>query len=197
MEDLADTTTQSIKEDQIAPAPMKLNEGLTATSDLVIRQFGRDDLSEVVEINRVCLPENYPDQFFIGLHLHAPRAFLVGVQDGKVTGYIMCRIERGFSGFGHVPVKKGHIVSVAVLPGYRHHGVGTALVKAAMDGMQAYGAQEFFLEVRKTNEAAISIYENLGFENKRVLKGYYRDGEDAYLMMKTREGALGETVDAA
>ncbi|MFW9850771.1 MAG: hypothetical protein ACFFF4_16715, partial [Candidatus Thorarchaeota archaeon] len=46
-----------------------------------------------------------------------------------------------------------------------------------------YGASEFFLEVRKTNEEAISIYEKLNFEIKRVLKGYYRDGEDAYLMV--------------
>jgi ribosomal-protein-alanine N-acetyltransferase len=89
------------------------------------------------------------------------------------------------SSFGIAPVKKGHVVSVAVLPEQRRKGVGSALVEAAMKGMINYGAQEFFLEVRKTNEAAILVYEHLGFQIRRVLKGYYRDGEDAYLMVRS------------
>ncbi|MFX1604225.1 MAG: hypothetical protein ACFFCK_12145, partial [Promethearchaeota archaeon] len=50
--------------------------------------------------------------------------------------------------------------------------------------MEGYGASEFFLEVRKSNTPAVSAYEKLGFEVSRVLRGYYRDGEDAYLMAK-------------
>lgn len=151
--------------------------------DYKIRLFQRSDIDEVVDINRTCLPENYPDQFFIGLHHHAPKAFIVAECDDGLCGYIMCRIERGISSFGRSPVKKGHIVSVAVRKEHRHHGLGSQLVKEAMKGMEEYGASEFFLEVRKTNEAAVSIYEKLNYEIKRVLKGYYRDGEDAYLMV--------------
>ncbi|NWF95529.1 MAG: GNAT family N-acetyltransferase [Candidatus Thorarchaeota archaeon] len=154
-------------------------------SEYTIRNFSKEDLASVVEINRVCLPENYPDQFFLGLYYHAPLAFLVAENASGIIGYIMCRIERGVSSFGIAPVKKGHVVSVAVLPGQRRKGVGSALVEAAMKGMISYGAQEFFLEVRKTNEAAILVYEHLGFQIRRVLKGYYRDGEDAYLMVRS------------
>ncbi len=149
-----------------------------------IRLFHPDDIKQVVLINQQSLPENYPEQFFLGLHYHAPQAFFVASVDDRVVGYIMCRIERGISGFGRLPTKKGHIVSVAVLNDRRNHGIGTALIAAAMEGMIDYGASEFFLEVRKTNEAAIAIYEKLGFRVKRVLRGYYRDGEDAYLMAK-------------
>ncbi|MDF1539133.1 MAG: N-acetyltransferase [Candidatus Thorarchaeota archaeon] len=151
--------------------------------EYTIRQFEREDIESVVEINRTCLPENYPDQFFIGLYHHAPKAFIVAECSEGICGYIMCRIERGISSFGRAPVKKGHIVSIAVTHEHRHHGVGSALVQAAMKGMREYGASEFFLEVRKTNEEAITIYEKLAYEIKRVLKGYYRDGEDAYLMV--------------
>ncbi len=154
------------------------------TSNYLIRPFERHDISSVVSINRSCLPENYPDQFFLGLHHHAPKAFLVAECDEAICGYIMCRIERGISSFGRAPVKKGHIVSVAVRNEHRQHGIGTKLVEAAMEGMQEYGASEFFLEVRKTNEEAIAVYEKLDFEIRRVLKGYYRDGEDAYLMVR-------------
>ncbi|MCK4484516.1 MAG: ribosomal protein S18-alanine N-acetyltransferase [Candidatus Thorarchaeota archaeon] len=149
-----------------------------------IRQFEPSDIEGVIAINRTSLPENYPDQFFLGLHYHAPKGFLVAIMDGRIVGYIMCRIERGISSFGRFPVKKGHIVSIAVADEYRHHGLGTKLIKAGMEGMASYGAAEFFLEVRKANEAATGIYEKLGYDIKRVLKGYYRDGEDAYLMIK-------------
>ena len=155
-----------------------------ASSQFIIRQFEKGDLEAVVSINRTCLPENYPDQFFLGLHYHAPKAFLVILKEEKIVGYIMCRIERGISSCSRRPTKKGHIVSVAIDKNYRCEGLGTELIKAGMSGMEEYGAKEFFLEVRKSNESAISVYENLEFEIKRVLKGYYRDGEDAFLMVK-------------
>lgn len=104
----------------------------------------------------------------------------------------MCRIERGISGFGRLPVKKGHIVSVAVINSMREKGIGTALITAAMEGMNGYGASEFFLEVRKSNEAAVIVYEKLGYSVRRALRGYYRDGEDAYLMVKKIEGTSEE-----
>jgi ribosomal-protein-alanine N-acetyltransferase len=160
-----------------------------------IRQFTTDDIRDVVQINKVCLPENYPDQFFLGLHYHAPKAFLVAEMDKKIIGYIMCRIERGISSFGRLPVKKGHIVSVAVLPTERNKGIGRAIIKAGMNAMEEYGAVEFFLEVRKGNEPAVSVYEFLGYEVRRVLRGYYRDGEDAYLMVGKADSAAKEGTE--
>ena len=159
------------------------------TVTYVVREFKKEDIDEVMRINQTCLPENYPSSFFLGLHTHAPKAFLVALEDERIIGYIMCRIERGISSFKRAfPVKKGHIVSVAVMHDYRHRGVGTDLIKLGMDGMVSYGATEFFLEVRRSNTAAVTVYEKLSFEVGRVLKGYYRDGEDAYLMVRQRDG---------
>ena len=64
-----------------------------------------------------------------------------------------------------------------------------------MEGMSDYGANEFFLEVRKSNEAAVTVYEKLGYSVRRVLRGYYRDGEDAYLMVKQVEDDKEGQVD--
>ncbi len=83
-------------------------------------------------------------------------------------------------------MKKGHIVSVAVLRDHRRQGIGTELIERGIAGMVEYGATEFYLEVRKTNKPAVSVYEELGFEVGRVLRGYYRDGEDAYLMTRQK-----------
>ena len=82
-----------------------------------LRKFVPDDLQSVMQINRVCLPENYTDFFFVDLHQRFPETFIVAEDDGKVSGYIMCRIEVGLSnyGFGGL-IRKGHVVSIAVMP---------------------------------------------------------------------------------
>ncbi|MEM3173505.1 MAG: ribosomal-protein-alanine N-acetyltransferase RimI, partial [Candidatus Bathyarchaeia archaeon] len=65
-----------------------------------IRKFRLEDLDQVMYINRTCLPENYSTHFFIDLYKSFPETFIVAEKDDQVVGYIMCRIESGFSGFG-------------------------------------------------------------------------------------------------
>ena len=150
-----------------------------------LRKFVPDDLQSVMQINRVCLPENYTNFFFIDLHQRFPETFIVVEENGKVMGYIMCRIEVGLSnyGFGGL-IRKGHVVSIAVLPESRRKGVAQAVINRALEGMQYYKAKQCFLEVRVTNEAGISLYKKLGFEITRTINGYYSDGEDAHVMTK-------------
>jgi ribosomal-protein-alanine N-acetyltransferase len=150
-----------------------------------LRKFKPDDLQAVMQINRVCLPENYTDFFFVDLHQRFPETFIVAEEEGKIIGYIMCRIEVGLSNFGFGGlVRKGHIVSIAIMPKYRHKGVARAVIANAIQGMEYYKAKQGFLEVRVTNDAAISLYKKLGFEITRTINGYYSDGEDAYVMTK-------------
>jgi ribosomal-protein-alanine N-acetyltransferase len=150
-----------------------------------LRKFEPDDLQDVMQINRVCLPENYTDMFFIDLHERFPQTFIIAEEDNEVIGYIMSRIEVGISNFGLGGlVKKGHVVSIAVLPQGRRKGVASALIKAAMEGMCYYKAKQIFLEVRVTNEAGVNLYKKLGLEVTRTISGYYSDGENAYVMTK-------------
>ncbi|MEM3640333.1 MAG: ribosomal protein S18-alanine N-acetyltransferase [Candidatus Bathyarchaeia archaeon] len=150
-----------------------------------LRKFNANDLERVTYINRVCLPENYADYFFIDLYNRFPETFIVAEENGEVVGYIMCRIEMGLSNFGFSGfIKKGHIVSVAVMPNYRGKGIGQALINKAMEGMRLYDAKQCFLEVRVTNMPAINLYKKLGFQITRTIHGYYADGEDAYVMSR-------------
>jgi ribosomal-protein-alanine N-acetyltransferase len=148
-----------------------------------LRKFSTNDLASVTQINQTCLPENYTDIFFVDLFRRHPETFVVAEEDGKIAGYIMCRVEVGLSSMGLSGlVKKGHVVSVAVLPEHRRKGIGEALVTQAMAGMRKYNAKQCFLEVRVTNQEAISLYKKLGFEVTRTIHGYYADGEDAFVM---------------
>jgi ribosomal-protein-alanine N-acetyltransferase len=150
-----------------------------------LRKFTPDDLASVMQINRVCLPENYTDFFFIDLHQRFPETFIVAEEDGKIVGYIMCRVEVGLASFGLGGlIRKGHVVSIAVLPQGRRKGVAQALMTAAMDGMRRYNAKQIYLEVRVTNAAGVALYKKLGLDVARTIHGYYSDGEDAYVMNK-------------
>ncbi len=148
-----------------------------------LRKFTPKDLERVMHINRVCLPENYGDYFFMDLYNRFPETFIVAEENGEIVGYVMCRIELGLSNFGFSGfIKKGHIVSIAVMPEHRRRGIGGALVTKALEGMRLYNAKQAFLEVRISNMPAISLYKKLGFRVTRTIQGYYSDGEDAYVM---------------
>jgi ribosomal-protein-alanine N-acetyltransferase len=150
-----------------------------------LRKFIPDDLQQVMQINRLCLPENYMDFFFMDLYQRFPETFIVAEESGKIVGYIMCRIEVGLASFGLGGlIRKGHVVSIAVLPQGRRKGVAQELMTKAMKGMCHYKAKLAYLEVRVTNDPGVALYRKLGFEVSRTLHGYYSDGEDAFVMTR-------------
>ena len=154
-------------------------------NSVTLRKFSPNDLQEVMKINRICLPENYTDMFFMDLYRRFPETYIIAEENKKILGYIMCRIEVGLSNFGLSGlIRKGHVVSIAVLPNGRRKGIALGLMERAMQGMSHYKAKQCYLEVRATNKAGISLYKKLGFKISRTSYGYYSDGEDAYIMTK-------------
>ena len=154
-----------------------------------IRVFTTDDLERVMHINKTCLPENYTTYFYRDLYQRYPETFLVAESDGEIQGYILCRIEKGFSKVGRMlPVRLCHIVSIAVLADYRRMGmVSNLLVEAMKQSVKHYDASECYLEVRVSNDAAIELYNKLEFMKVKKNYGYYMDGEDAWqLAIDTR-----------
>lgn len=141
------------------------------------------DLDNVISINRTCLPENYPEGFFRTIFSEFPAGFVVAEANGSIIGYTMARIETGLSLYSIFHrAKKGHTVSIAVLPEYRRKKIATKLIRASAEAMKDYGVDELYLEVRMSNNAAVKLYESLNFEIVKELRHYYRDMEGAYLM---------------
>ncbi len=148
-----------------------------------IRRAEPSDLISIMEINLKTLPEHYSDYFYESLLAELPEAFIVAEIEGKPVGYIMCKTEFGFSNFKKLGfVKKGHVVSIAVLDEHRRKGIGNTLVEESVKGIKLKKCDEFYLEVRCSNTDAVRLYEKLGFVIRQQLNVYYRDGEDAYLM---------------
>lgn len=164
---------------------MEQSEEKKNVQEFKIRLATMNDVEDIIKINKLSLPENYPYYFFVEHLREYNEAFYVAEIDGKVVGYVMPRIEWGQSEFSLFPkfVRKGHIVSIAVLEPYRRKGIGEALMRATLKKMkEVYKAEEAYLEVRVSNYPAINLYKKLGFKEVKVLKHYYADGEDAYLM---------------
>lgn len=155
-------------------------------AECIIRPVREEELLAVMEINRVCLPENYSYSFFYTLYKSNSDAFLVAEVEGAIVGYVMCRIEWGMSKIESFRLRKlGHIVSVAVLPEYRGRGIGRRLLERTLEVLkEAYSCDETYLEVRVTNTVAINLYYSLGYRVVKVARHYYVDGEDAYVMAR-------------
>ncbi len=151
-----------------------------------VRRFNPEtDIEAVQNVNRSCLPENYPRFFFIDIASKFPEGFSVAVMDdtGDIAGYEMTRIEKGLSNYGFGICKKGHIISIATLAKYRRRGIAVKLMQAATDAMRLRDIKEVYLEVRESNQAAIDLYQKLGYIPFKVSKKYYSDGEAALIMI--------------
>ena len=154
-----------------------------ARNNVRIRFATSKDIAEVISINFKTLPEHYSNSFFMELLLDSPETFVVAENNNKIIGYIMCRIEYGFSILKKMSLaRKGHVVSFAVLEEYRGKGIGKKLVVQSIEGMKIKKCNESYLEVRTDNIPAIKLYENLGFNKIATLNTYYKDGRSAFLM---------------
>lgn len=76
---------------------------------------------------------------------------------------------------------EAEILTIAVLPPWRRHGLGQRLLDHAMAESRARGAEVMFLEVAADNQAAQALYLARGFAQVGVRKGYYA-GKDALVM---------------
>jgi ribosomal-protein-alanine N-acetyltransferase len=88
-----------------------------------------------------------------------------------------------------------HLLELASHPDYRRRGFARALLNALILHARQERKRLLLLEVRRSNSAAILLYESTGFERTGVRRGYYSDtGEDAVEMRITFDPSTGEIV---
>ncbi len=76
---------------------------------------------------------------------------------------------------------EAHILNMTVRRDCRRRGLSTRLLNFTLQFMTEKGVEDIFLEVRRSNKAAISLYEKFGFKVFYERKKYYMD-EDALVM---------------
>ena len=88
-----------------------------------------------------------------------------------------------------------HLLELASHPEQRRKGFGRALLSALIEHAQRSRKRLLLLEVRRSNHAALRLYESAGFQKTGVRRGYYSDtGEDAVEMRITFDPSSGQIV---
>ncbi|MHA1861308.1 MAG: GNAT family N-acetyltransferase, partial [Candidatus Ranarchaeia archaeon] len=77
------------------------------------------------------------------------------------------------------------LVSIAVQPGLRKQGIGSCLLRTAIQWASAKRANKVFLTVRISNTAAIRFYQKKGFIIENVIDNYYGKGQHGFRMRLT------------
>lgn len=142
-------------------------------NEIIIRAMKPEDLEEVVALEQQTFSMPWTaDGFLWGME-----------QDGAI--YLVVEREKEILGYcgASLVLDEGSINNIAVHPKARKQGIGYKLLSQVLEEGQKKGAAVFYLEVRKSNEAAQKLYEKLGFEAVGIRKGFYEHPrEDAMIM---------------
>jgi len=133
----------------------------------MIRDFTPDDIIFIEQIGTIINPEY---KFKINPFMNC----LVYEENNKVIGFISFLII----------YEKAEIIDIAVSLEQQRQSIGTKLLDAFFHECLNKKCESITLEVRASNKSAISFYEKHGFREISIRKSYYRNGEDALIMIK-------------
>jgi ribosomal-protein-alanine N-acetyltransferase len=135
------------------------------------------DLNALIKLERACFGgDAWPLLDLIAVLTLANVVRLKAVEDGELAGFVAGdpRPADGFS----------WIATIGVEPRFRRRGIGRELLRACEARLTT---PRLRLSVRSSNDAAIRLYREEGYTQVDVLQNYYKDGEAAILMQKSRE----------
>jgi ribosomal-protein-alanine N-acetyltransferase len=140
-----------------------------------IRILELRDLSAIETIEQKAYPTPWSRSMFAS-ELAKPTSICLGAFEGPdLVGYV---INSRY-------VDAWHVMNVAVDPAHQRRGVATALLERLFELTSDDERRGYTLEVRVSNEDAITLYEKLGFESRGIRRGYYTDNrEDAVIMWR-------------
>ena len=84
-------------------------------------------------------------------------------------------LEDDIVGYGVMSVAAGeaHILNLTVQPQMQGQGLGRRLLQRLLTLARQHGADTAFLEVRTSNQAALKLYRDMGFNETGLRRGYY------------------------
>lgn len=142
---------------------------------MIIREMTFEDLDQVMEIEKANFEVPWTAEGFFTYLLRMDALFLVAEKSKKIAGY--CGVI--------MAADEGDITNVSVKKELQGQGIGKGLMAELIRRTGEMGINTIFLEVRKSNQSAIALYEKMGFEHMGIRKGYYSNPtEDAITMSR-------------
>ena len=142
--------------------------------DASLRPLHPSDLARVAEIERHTFSDPWSAAAFRDA-LAQPHVRALAAVDERdaVLGYTV----------GLLAADEAEVLNIAVDPPARGKGVGAGLLEGMLEELHRAGARSVFLEVRRSNEAAIRLYRRSGFEILGARPDYYRQPREDALTM--------------
>jgi [ribosomal protein S18]-alanine N-acetyltransferase len=144
-----------------------------------IRPFHLSDMDCILQIEHACFSyDAYDRNLFAEYFRKCGDFFLVAERAGRILGYMVSctRFREGSL--------RAQLISVAVDPEARRLGAASALLESTLRRLRRRGVSRITLMVKITNEPALEFYRRRGFWQLRILRSYYEDGQDAWLMAR-------------
>ncbi len=141
-----------------------------------IKSMNFFQIESVFELEKECFAHPWSKDS-LEEYLNNPSAyFFTAVEGDTVLGYIGT----------YIVADEAYVTNVAVTESARGRGIGRALVIEALENSKSNGASFLSLEVRLSNNPAVSLYRSCGFETDGIRPKFYRDPEEDALIMTKR-----------
>lgn len=142
---------------------------------MIIVKMSESHIPQIAELEKLCFNDPWSENSIASELGNKLALWLVAEHEGQILGYVGSQTVLG----------ETDMMNIATHPDFRKQGIGTALIRALIVELSAQGSHSLMLEVRASNESAISVYEKMGFIQVGIRKNYYRNPkEDALILRK-------------
>lgn len=142
---------------------------------MIIRQMKVSDVAAIAELEKRCFSDPWSADSIASELVNPLSYWLVAEVDGQVAGYVGSQSV----------LDAADMMNIAVSPEYRRRGVAKALVNELTAYLSKNDVIALLLEVRVSNQPAITLYEKMGFQQVGRRPNYYRNPrEDALILRK-------------
>lgn len=145
--------------------------------NIFIDFMSAEDIDSVLEISSLSFSSPWSRESYIKELANPIATYFVAKFDNKVVGFIGTWIV----------LDESDITNVAVHPDYRNKGIASKLIENLIKYCREQKCTSFILEVRCSNNSAISIYEKHDFVREGIRKGYYEDNKEDAILMRLKE----------
>lgn len=130
---------------------------------MIIRRMKEEDAPQVALIEADNFSVPWSEKSFREAAVKTETIYVVAEENGEILGY-----AGAWCVFG-----EADITNVCVRKVSRKQGIGTRMLQFLIEEGVNVKIKTFFLEVRESNSAAISLYEKFGFQKIGIRKNFY------------------------
>lgn len=141
-----------------------------------IREMTAEDIDGVLEVERESFSTPWSERLFYDELKNPHTIYFVCVSNEEIIGY---------GGMWHV-ADEGQITNIAVKKNFRRKGVASAILLRLIETAKELDIAVMGLEARKSNAAALFLYEKYGFVSVGERKNYYREPTENAVLMDLR-----------